>query len=118
MGKPRSPVKNKPTASGGKRALIVGINSPQRKGAVNDCKAVAEFLSGQGFSTHMLTGKAATETNIMAALDAALKSGDHVVMHWSGPGCEAPAGADPTAICPADFIWDGPETPDLTRKRK
>lgn len=73
------------------KALIVGVNSKVKKGAINDAQMVSTFLYKKGFSVKRLFGEKATLSTIMKSLDELVNStkpGDLITFHYSGPGTQ------------------------------
>jgi hypothetical protein len=108
-------------------AVLVGINSypdpaNNLNGCINDITTMQGFLTTKaGFSAGnitLLTDAAATRAAIYTALQqmvANCTSGDHLVFHYSGHGCQMPekdANGNTVAVhdamCPYDFDWTTP----------
>jgi len=107
-------------------ALCIGINDypgtgSDLAGCVNDARDWAQALRGKGFEVAMLADKKATGKTMRAAIRAALdaaRSGDHVVIQYSGHGSfvpdedgDEPDGTD-ECLCPYDVDANGPITDD------
>lgn len=109
-----------------KYALCIGINDypgtgSDLAGCVNDAKDWAAVLKGRGFSADMMFNRDATVKGIKEAMKEVLgkaKSGDSVVIQYSGHGSfvpdddgDEPDGTD-ECICPYDISSKGPITDD------
>jgi len=107
-------------------ALCIGINDypgtgSDLAGCVNDARDWAQMLRGKGFQVAMLTDRKATGKGMRAAMRAALgaaRSGDVVVLQYSGHGSfvpdengDEPDGTD-ECLCPYDIGANGPITDD------
>jgi len=105
-------------------ALLVGINSypdpaNHLNGCLNDIDDMQQFLiASAGFQSGNITALKDADANTDAIkirlrnIIAAAQSGDRLVFHYSGHGCEMPEidGAGNTiaihdAMCPYDFDW-------------
>ena len=107
-------------------ALCIGINDypgteNDLAGCVNDARDWATALRGRGFAVRSLIDKQATGRSIreaIVALVAKAKSGDLVVVQYSGHGSfvpdedgDEPDGTD-ECLCPYDIRTHGPITDD------
>lgn len=109
-----------------KYALCMGINDypgtgSDLAGCVNDAKDWAKILKGRGFAVKQLLDRQATGKAMRSAMQAtigAAKSGDLVVIQYSGHGSfvpdkdgDEPDGTD-ECLCPWDIERKGPITDD------
>jgi hypothetical protein len=109
-----------------KRALCIGINDypgtgSDLAGCVNDAHDWAAAFKARGFTVRMLLDKQATGKAMRAAIKALVggaKSGDSVVIQYSGHGSfvpdqngDEPDGTD-ECLCPYDIGARGPITDD------
>lgn len=109
-----------------KIALCIGINDypgtdSDLKGCVNDANDWSAVLKKRGFEVENLFDKAATGKNMRSALGklvGSAKSGDIVVVQYSGHGSfvpdqdgDEPDGTD-ECLCPYDIMTNGPITDD------
>ncbi|GAB4487403.1 MAG: caspase family protein [Thermodesulfovibrionales bacterium] len=110
----------------GKHALCIGINDypgtgSDLSGCVNDVKDWAAALRDRGYSVEKMLNKEATGKairNEIRALVGSAKSGDSIVIQYSGHGSfvpdkdgDEPDGTD-ECICPYDIGSKGPITDD------
>ena len=118
-----------------KRALLIGINKylipgADLRGCVNDVvdlsAALTEFGGFKKSDITTLVDTAATKKAILAGIRALVKSsktGDVVLLHYSGHGSHVPdddAHRDETdgrdeILCPTDLNWDDPLRDDWLR---
>jgi len=116
-----------------KRALLIGVNryripGADLRGCVNDTRNVASILSKYyGFpkrSITSLTDFKATKTAIergIRRLIAGSRSGDVLLIHYSGHGSNVPDDSGDEAddrdeiLCPTDLDWDDPLRDDWLR---
>lgn len=109
-----------------KFGLCIGINDypgtgSDLAGCVNDANDWASALKGRGFTVETLFDRKATGKGIRASIKTVLgkaKSGDSVVIQYSGHGSfvpdkdgDEPDGTD-ECICPYDISTKGPITDD------
>jgi len=105
---------------GRRKALLIGINyvgsRNQLNGCVNDVRNVQTYLQQYGYQEiRVMTDEQQNQNgpdwpskaNILQAfqwLTQGVQSGDHLVWHYSGHGCQSEdAGTDDDCICPVDF---------------
>lgn len=97
-------------------AILVGIDdyahTTSLVGCINDVKDMAAYLVGIGVQAiHSLRGPAATRAAILALLGGSiqqLRSGDELIVHYSGHGAALPGGGHlHAALCPFDFDPSG-----------
>ncbi len=67
--------------------ISIGVNGPDRQGALNDAEAMARFYEERGYAIKRLHGPDATAANIKKALSE-MTGGD--VIYFSGPGAQMP----------------------------
>ena len=123
LGRDASPFSGMASATGTKRAFLVGINKYMQpgsdlRGCVNDIVDVkAQMLTTEGFNASdivMLTDKQATRQAMLQGLQALVASGqpgDFLYFHYSGHGAQIrdtngdePDGMD-EILCPTDLSY-------------
>jgi hypothetical protein len=117
-----------------KKALLVGVNrykvpGSDLRGCVNDVMnlkgALQKYYGFPAGNIKTLTDFKATQKNIKAGIESLLgaaKSGDVLVLHYSGHGSNVPdkngdeADYRDEIICPTDLDWKDPFTDDWLRQ--
>ncbi len=122
------------SASAERHALLIGIDrysfitapTQQLRGAQTDVNMMKRMLDFYGFQSTILLREAATREAIvrnMELVSRAAKSGDEVVIYFSGRGSIAPDNSNPqakTGMEPTLVPFDGSETsldPDIRIRR-